>query len=490
VTLQTLDTHRVIPLELYADLAEYMDAGGGRGLTLARTLAPDAIIAELEASGLRGRGGAGFPTGAKWRTIAEYASAVLETNVVVNAAEGEPGTFKDRTILRVNPYAVLEGALIAAHAMGAQSVIIATKQRFDEEIASVRAAIAEMHDAGWVGDVGISVVEGPTEYLYGEETALLEVLDGRPPFPRIAPPWRRGVVEVVADDSDVTSGSGLAADVEMATTATDNLPPPVLVNNVETLANVPAIIAHGAAWFRSVGTEKSPGTVVCTLTGAVRRPKVVEVAMGTPLRDVIAEASNEPGDGRRITGVLMGVSNSMVSPDAFDTPISYEALAAIGSGLGSASFIVLDERSDGVAVAAGASRFLAVESCGQCEPCKRDGLEISGHLARLVRNEADPAAIDVINHRLTTIADGARCNLAAQHQVVVGSILAAFDGNLRDHLDGRRDPAEPTLIAELLRIDGDKETVDSTFATKQPDWTYEPVDSGETPVERLTDHRE
>jgi NADH:ubiquinone oxidoreductase subunit F (NADH-binding) len=211
--------------------------------------------------------------------------------------------------------------------------------------------------------------------------------------------------------------------------------------------------------------------------------------MGTPLRDVIHEAADEPGDKRRITGVLMGVSNAMVAAAQFDTPISYEGLAAIGSGLGSASFIVLDERGDGVATAAGASRFLAIESCGQCEPCKRDGLEITGHLNRLCRNEADEAAIDEIKRRLTTITDGARCNLAAQHQTVVGSIMQTFEGHVRGHLDAALEPVDPMLVAELLRIDGESETVDDTFIDKQPDWTYEAVDSGETPVERLTDHR-
>ena len=183
------------------------------------------MIAEVEASGLRGRGGAGFPTGTKWRTVAAYGSSVLATTVVVNAAEGEPGTFKDRAILRANPYAVLEGALIAAHAVGANEIVFATKARFVEELRRVRSAVDELTNAGWTKDVTISIVEGPAEYLYGEETALLEVIDGRPPFPRIAPPYRRGVVEVLTDD-DVGSESGLAADVEMATADDETLAPP------------------------------------------------------------------------------------------------------------------------------------------------------------------------------------------------------------------------------------------------------------------------
>ncbi len=189
---------RVLPAEPYTSLSEYVAAGGGEGLRAAGTVSADTIIEELAASGLRGRGGAGFPTGVKWRTIRSFASPVLLTSVVVNAAEGEPGTFKDRAIIRANPYAVIEGALIAARAMDSRSVVIATKAGFSDEVARLRAAVAEITAAGWVGEVDVRIVEGPDEYLYGEETALLEVIDGRPPFPRIAPPFRRGIVEVVS----------------------------------------------------------------------------------------------------------------------------------------------------------------------------------------------------------------------------------------------------------------------------------------------------
>ena len=193
-------SNRVLPSEPYGSIAEYVAAGGGKGLAAARAVDAETVIGELTASGLRGRGGAGFPTGVKWRTIKSFASPLLATSVVVNAAEGEPGTFKDRTIIRANPYAVIEGALIAAWAMEAKSVVIATKAAFGEEIARLQSAIAEVGSAGWSGDVEIRVADGPAEYLFGEETALLEVLDGRPPFPRIAPPFRQGIVEVVDAD--------------------------------------------------------------------------------------------------------------------------------------------------------------------------------------------------------------------------------------------------------------------------------------------------
>jgi len=296
----------------------------------------------------------------------------------------------------------------------------------------------------------------------------------------------------------VTSGSGLPADVEMATPTPDNLSPPVLVDNVETLANIPAIIANGAAWFRSVGTDKSPGTIVCTLTGAVtgsiERPRVLEIAMGTPLRDVIAVANEQSSDDddaepRRVVAAMTGVSNAIVVADQFDIPVSYEGFAEIGTGLGSASFILVDESTDPVAVVAGASRFLAVESCGQCEPCKRDGLQIAEELARVCRHEADAATLETIEDRLVTITHGARCNLAAQHQAVVGSFLANFGDRVVQHLDQRDEPVEPALVAELLGMERGTEDLDTTFADKQPDWTYDAVDSGRTPAERLTDHR-
>lgn len=500
--MSTSTVTRVLPSPPFGSLAEYEASGGGAGLRAARAVAVDVVLDELEASGLRGRGGAGFPTATKWRTILSYGSNVLRTSVVVNAAEGEPGTFKDRSILRANPYAVLEGALIAAAVVDSRSITVATKERFTVERARVHDAIAEMRRAGWCDDIRIDVVAGPDEYLYGEETALLEVLDDRPPFPRIAPPWRRGVVEVVRTEADLYSGSGLAADVQKASQNGASIAPPTLVNNVETLANVPAIIAHGAAWFRSCGTADSPGTVVCTVTGSVGRPLVVEVELGTPLRMILDLARASDGDVALapIIGVLMGVSNVILTAADLDTPVSYEAMSALGTGLGSASFIVVDESTDPVALAAGVSRFLAVESCGQCTPCKQDGLAIFEGLRLLATQGGTERDLAQIERRLGTISDGARCNLARQHQVVVGSILAAFDDGVRVHLRSGAAPCEPVLISELVDLDEGAVTLDEDFLTKRADWTRtrgggvpttsSPVDDpGISPVERLTDHR-
>ncbi len=495
MSIAAFPVSRVLPAVPYETLAEYVSAvGGGDGLRDARLVQREVVIEELEASGLRGRGGAGFPTGTKWRTVVSFESADLSTSMVVNAAEGEPGTWKDRAILLANPYAVLEGALIAARVVGARTITIATKRRFGEVVTRLHSAIDEVRAAGWlddpdVGTIEVTVFEGPEEYLFGEETALLEVLDGRQPFPRIAPPWRRGVVEVVRGDHDVESGSGLSADVQFAVQSSDNEPPPVLVNNVETIANVAAIIAKGAEWFRSVGTAESPGTIVCTITGAVRKPSVIEAPMGTPLRRVIDEASGGVGLDRSLQCVLMGVSNAILTPDELDLPISYEAMRQRGSGLGSASFIVVDDSTHPAALAAGVSRFLAVESCGQCTACKQDGLRISDMLAEIVDGRGGAPDLHTIELRLATVADGARCSLATQHQVVVGSIVETFSAALHEQAQINSAPVAHYLVAELTALSGGIATIDETFAAKQPDWTHGGSDSGQAPAERLDEHR-
>ncbi|MBV8161321.1 MAG: SLBB domain-containing protein [Acidimicrobiia bacterium] len=481
--------HRVLPPAPIESLEEYVRARGGRGIDAAKHEDAEAVVAEVEAAGLRGRGGAGFPTGRKWRTVRENASDVLATTVVVNGAEGEPGTFKDRTIIRLDPYAVVEGALIAARAVGAPSVVFGLKRVFVPEVSRLRAAITEMQREGWTEGIELTVFEGPDEYLYGEETALLETLDGRYPFPRIAPPYRRGVTEVVEHADDVGSGSGLSAHVDMAVPGGETGAPPTLVDNVETMANVPRIVSRGADWFRTEGTPESPGTIVCTITGHTRRAGVGEVLMGTPLREVIELIGGGPRRGHRIKAVLPGVSTGVVPEHLLDTPASYEALAAIGSGLGSGGFLVFDDTDDLVAVAAGVSRFLAVESCGQCTPCKRDGVALSKLLARVSRSEATARDLAEVGDLVQTVSDSARCSLGVQHQDVVQSIVTGFGDEFRAHVDGGAGPVEPALVSELVAIEGDQAVFNERHRRKQPDWTYNDEDSGKWPAERLDEHR-
>lgn len=469
---------RLLDSEPVADLLDHRRRGGGKALEAARGAEQGAVVDSVLAAGLRGRGGAGFPTGIKWRTVSENRSDVVPSTVVVNAAEGEPGTFKDRVLLRNNPYRVLEGALIAAAAVGADAVVIATKASFKTELERVRTALREIGDAGWAEGLDLTVVEGPSHYLYGEETALLEVISGRNPFPRIAPPYRHGI-----DEASPHTRS--AASETMAAPGAETAVPPVLVNNVETLANVPGIVEHGPDWYRELGTERSPGTVLCTVSGRTKRHGVAEFPLGTPLGEVIESIGWLPSPGRRFTAALSGVANPLVPAELFDTPVSYEGMGDVGSGLGAAGFIVFDDSTDLAAVAAGVARFLSVESCGQCTPCKGDGIALADLLERLTRSEGDSDDIERVRDRVATVADEARCYLAHQTQSVVDSILRLFPDSLRAHVTHTAEPCTPELIAPIVDIQAQKAILDERHLSKQPDWTYGDTFSGQYPADRV-----
>jgi len=451
----TCRSQRVLHPTPVTSLDEYRTCGGGRGLGAATRITPAEIAGVILAAGLRGRGGAGFPAGRKWQTVAANAEAAGAAAVVVNGAEGEPGTFKDRSIVRHNPYRVVEGACIAARAVGADRIVIALKRAFTTEVALVRRAIAEMSAAGMIPPaLECTVFEGPDEYLYGEESALIETIDAGGPFPRVVPVYRTGLGGV-----------------------------PTLVNNVETIANVPRILDRGVAWFRSVGTPDSPGTLVCTVTGDTRRHGVGEMRAGTSLRQVIGAIGGGPHPGHSVKAVLSGVANRVITGDQLGVALAHEALAAIGSGLGAAGFIVFDDRADMVAVAAGVARFLAVESCGQCTPCKLDGAQLATVLARIAANTATPFDLTVVERRIRTVSIGARCYLGVQQETVLTSIFERFRHEFDEHLHGRAPRAEPVPIAELIDIREGVAVLDSHHAAKQPDWTYASHSSGCTPVD-------
>ena len=463
-------------------LDAYVSAGGGNGIDAATRLGPGGTCDELTASGLRGRGGAGFPTGRKWQTVFEYESPDIPPQVVVNGAEGEPGSFKDRTLLRTNPFRVLEGAVIAARTIGANEIVFAMKHTFRREIAAVQGAIDQAKSAGWLDGLTAVIAPGPSEYLFGEETALLEVVDGRDPFPRIAPPYRHGIVEF-GDDAGES-----AARLEMSTRDGESEAPPALVSNTETFANVPGILAFGADWFRELGTDDAPGTIVCTVTGSTLRHGVAEFPMGTPLAEVIETIGGGVASGRRIAAVMSGVANALLPGDRLGTPCTYEDMQAAGTGLGAAGFIVFDDSVDLLAVAHGVSRFLSVESCGQCVPCKIDGLKIEEMLGKLLRHEAHPSDVETLRRRLTTVADSARCNLATQQQVVIGSVLERFPAALDAHAEIGGHASTPYLVAPIVDIEGGRAVLDVEHDKKQPDWTYDTPYSGKTPAD-LIDER-
>ncbi|MCB1027773.1 MAG: hypothetical protein KDB24_08430 [Microthrixaceae bacterium] len=471
--------NRVLDPAPVATFDDYVAGGGGAGLAAAAALEPSEVIAQVKASGLRGRGGAGFPTGVKWQTVLGNESFTAPTSVVVNAAEGEPGTFKDRTLLRTNPYRVLEGALIAAYAVSSPRVVIAMKGSFERELERVRTAIDEMRDAKVATDVDISVVEGPDSYLFGEETGLLEVIDGRGPFPRIAPPYRRGI-----EPEHRNTERNMASGVQLATES-GSAESPALANNVETLAHVTQILANGVDWFRELGTEDSPGTFIATVSGDTPRAGVGEFPMGVSLQAVIDDLGGPPTEQHRYVAAVSGTANAMVPAAAFDTPVTYEDLRAIGSGLGSAGFLVFDDTTDLVAVAAGIAHFLAVESCGQCQPCKDDGAAISTHLDTILANDGSPRTLAALSSLSSTVSDGARCGLGRQQEDVTAGALKLLRTEFREHVEGRRAEVQRVFIAPIADIAGDEALLDGRYADKNPDWSHGGVDSGETPVDRL-----
>jgi NADH:ubiquinone oxidoreductase subunit F (NADH-binding) len=466
---------RVLDDHVVASLEEHAAGGGGDALEAARAVEPVAVIETVEASGLRGRGGAGFPTGTKWRTVAGMGGAE-PASVVVNAAEGEPGTLKDRTLLRRNPFRVLEGALIAAHAVAADRILVGFKSSAVHERRRMDEAIAQAEGAGWLQGIDVATFAGSNRYLAGEETGLLEVANGRPPFPRVAPPYREGV-ELVGRDTTARAG------IEMADTEGSTGAPATLVNNVETLANVPGIVLRGPEWFREVGTPESPGTMVCTVTGRMERAGVDEYALGTPLRQVVEELGGKP-IGRHIVAVLSGTANPFLAAADLDAPLSWEGLAAAGGGLGSAGFIVIDDEVDLVAVAHGVARFLSVESCGQCTPCKQDGLRIAQLLDAARRSELDRT--DTLVALADTVTRGARCYLAQQQQNVLLGLLERFPGAVDAHVNRAVGPVGEFPIVPLLDIVDGEAVLDFDELDLHPDWQYDgATDPGAVPAERL-----
>ncbi len=447
---------------------EYRGHGGGAGLRRAHEIGRAETIAEVTRAGLRGRGGGGFPTGRKWAGIAGRDGG--PASLVCNGAEGEPGTFKDRALLRADPYQFVEGALIAAFAIGTEQIYIALKQRFERERDAVMRAIHEMQRSDLCGGCSITVVAGPDEYLFGEEKAMLEVIEGKPPLPRWFAPHEHGLFasspQLGWEATPVAAprrGDGDAVG-----------PNPTLVNNVETLSNVPNILAHGAAWFRSRGTEASPGTMVTTVVGDVIAPDVGEIELGTPLSTVIDVVGSGLHEGRSVQAVFSGVANRVITADQLDVPVSYEGLAAIGSGLGSAGFIVYDDGACMVDAAYRFSRFLSIESCGQCPPCKLGSSAITEHLERLETGGGDGSDLDGIAHWLSRVTDGNRCYLAVEERLLVESVLRAFPEQFDEHASlgrcprPRRDP-----MPKIVDLADGVATYDETFWRKRPDWTYD-----------------
>lgn len=446
-----LREHYLLSDEPFATYASYVGAVGAHVVAKARSMGREATLAALRASGLRGRGGAGFPTGIKWSTIHGHPCATRF--VVCNAAEGEPGTFKDRYLLRNNPYATLEGMLVAAHVVGARQVYFAAKASFARELDRVRCAVEELRHAGVLGTIDVHVVAGPDEYLYGEEKALLEVVEGNEPLPREPhyPPYERGLF------------------------ATPTSPNPALVNNVQTFAHVASIVRLGAASFRELGTADTTGTILFTVSGDVARPGVYELPAGVSLATLFNEVAGGPFPGRKFRAALAGVSAAVIPADRFDVAADFGSLSRAGSGLGSAGFVLIDDSRSMPRVAQAVARFLFVESCEQCSACKHGLGNASRALDELfVPGKPDRACVDRALGGARSAPQGNRCYLPVQGAVVVPSLIHGYEREYAPARAPERAATEPWLIPVMVDFDEATRTFsyDLEQPHKMPNWTY------------------
>ena len=415
------------------DVDAWRQSGGGEGLRRAHEIGPEETISIVRDSRLRGRGGAGFPTGVKWAGAADRPTD-QDSYLVCNAAEGEPGTFKDRHLIRMNPFQVLEGIAIAAFSIGATTAYIGIKEQYHFEIQRLQRAATDMEGAGLLGEISIEVITGPDDYLLGEEKALLEVIEGRDPLPRQLPPYLLGL--------HTGTMSGVGSGSVGATTHSN----PTVVNNVETLAHVPHIVARGSDWFRSIGTQDSPGSMVFTISGDVATETVVELPMGTPLAVLLHGVGGGSPDGRDPAFVFPGASNAPLTPAEFDVPMDFESLRAIGSGLGSGGMIVGDTSACPVGSARVLTAFLARESCGQCPPCKIGTARLEQGLADLSGSDA----LDEVGAWIVRVTDANRCGLGAGARALVDGLLRSFPEHVAEHLDGQCSLPRDLGLAKLV----------------------------------------
>jgi len=390
-------------------IAGYRRYGGYGTLEKAyREMEPDEVLGELEESGLRGRGGAGFSMGKKASFLPR---GEMEKYLCCNADESEPGAFKDRELMQRNPHQLIEGIAIAALAAGVGRAFIFIRGEYDRQAEILEAAVAEAYQAGFLGldilashrNLELVVHRGAGAYICGEETALLDALEGKRGNPRLKPPF--------------PAVQGLYGG-------------PTLINNVETLSNVPAIIANGAKWFRSFGTEQSPGTKVVSISGCVRRPGNYEVELGVSIRELIYDLAGGPEEGHPVKAFYPGGSSSPVltAEEGLDLPYSFEAMAEAGSMLGSGSIIVADDRVSIPQMALRTARFYHHESCGKCTPCREGTNWTVKMLERVVRGEATPMDLDIISSVQENIIGHCLCVLGDSMAMPVGAMVRKFRG--------------------------------------------------------------
>ena len=410
--------HRTIPDLNQLDIYRQHD-GFEAFRKVVTTLQPDEVIELVKASGLRGRGGAGFPTGLKWAFTDKKA---WPHYVVANADESEPGTFKDREILEKNPFQFLEGVAIAAYAVQAKAAYIYLRGEFWHISAGLDQKIADMESAGLLGEklfgsdytLRIYTHLGAGAYICGEETAMLESLEGKLGQPRLRPPF--------------PPSFGLYGK-------------PTVVNNVETLSNVPMIIQKGAQWYRSFGTEKSPGTKIFCLSGRVNRPGNYELPLGTTFRDLIyTHGGGVPGDHKVKAIMAAGASSSLIiaTEEALDTPMDYESVPRLGAQLGSASVIVIDDTVSIDWVLYKTLHFFSHESCGKCTPC-REGTYWMRHIIDRVHSDQRSAEdVQLLGDVASQIKGKCLCALGEFSIEAVLSGLERFDGDFNARVTNGR----------------------------------------------------
>ncbi len=385
----------------------------------------DTIVSEMKESGLRGRGGAGFPTGMKWSFMPKVSDG-RPAYLVVNADESEPGTCKDRDIIRHDPHKLIEGCLIASFAMGAHAAYIYIRGEFYNEYLNLQAAIDEAYEAGLIGvnacgsgwDFDLYLHRGAGAYICGEETALLESLEGKKGMPRLKPPFPAAV--------------GLYGC-------------PTTVNNVESIAVAPTILRRGASWFSALGRPKNAGTKLFCISGHVNKPCNVEEELGIPLRELIEKyAGGVRGGWDNLLAVIPGGSSVPLMPKATcDTILmDFDSLREVKSGLGTAAVIVMDQSTDVIRAIARLSKFYKHESCGQCTPCREGTGWMMRVMYRLVEGRAEPAEIDMLEqvtrqvegHTICALGDAAAWpiqGLIRHFRPVIEQRIADYRGTMR-----------------------------------------------------------
>ncbi|MDX1674827.1 MAG: NADH-quinone oxidoreductase subunit NuoF [Longimicrobiales bacterium] len=416
-------------------LAGWKELGGYEALEQALGMSPDDVTEEVKASGLRGRGGAGFPTGVKWGFMPKEKKG--PHYMLINADESEPGAFKDRELMRWTPHQVIEGAMIAAHAIRAQDVYIYIRGEFFEVAQIMGRAVEEAYAAGIAGknamgsgvDIDVTMHLGAGAYICGEETALMNSLEGRRGQPRIKPPF--------------PAASGVFAQ-------------PTTINNVETVTSVPHIIKNGGAWYRQWGTEKSPGTKMFNVSGHVARRGNYELPLGFPMDELIYDVCGGIRDGRELKAVIPGGSSVpiLTAEEVEGLASDYESVAEAGSLLGTASIIVMDDRTNMVTQVRRMVEFYAHESCGQCTPCREGTSWLVKILRRIEAGEGTADDIDTLRGVSRNVTGTTICVLSDSAAVPVMSWLEKFPEDV-ERLVPRRPQVPAGATAGLVEGQGE-----------------------------------